>query len=317
MKRALLITITLLCVSSLVVAAPGWRVTKPPVVGPNTGPDNDPAAAQGQWFIPRQSPLPVAPNRIGTTVSTWEFHDDSVPQGGGWMGFKAIQSAGVLYYDRDSGAGYNTGADGVLDTFGIVIQVTNDCPAVNPRSAGGNLHQEQRLTHQQWTCNMRDVRVTAEFALDINNGFPINAANPPYVPVPAGGIVYQAVNHSELAWYCENNDPNANFWVPAWKLDDIDHDLSASVEMQFYVGNTGLLGLGLPLRTWLDGTGDKFYNRTVSLKISDWVSPHFGPGAPYDSTELELSNVSVFFVPEPAAVLLICVGAVGLLRRRR
>ena len=41
MKRVVMTSIALLLLSSLVVAAPGWRITRPPVVGPATGPDND------------------------------------------------------------------------------------------------------------------------------------------------------------------------------------------------------------------------------------------------------------------------------------
>jgi hypothetical protein len=319
MKRVLLTSVVVLVFSGMLLAAPGWQVTKPPVAGGlgggATGPDNDPFAVQGQWFIARQSPLPQPPNRIGQQVRTWEFYDDSIPQGGGFASFLAIKSGTVTYYDRDNGAGYGSGPDGILDTFGIQIIVTNDCPAASPRPPGGNLHAETWTSGPQWICNMKEVKVTAEFSIDINNGFPAGAANPPYVP--PGNIVYQAVNHDELAWYCENADPLANFWVPTWDLEDIGHDLSAGVEMQFYVGNAGILAPGMPLPNWLNATQDKFYNRTPSLKISDWVSPLFGPGAPYDNDILEFSNVSVFFVPEPVTLGLLLAGGVVLMRRRR
>lgn len=326
MRKVLLPTMCLLFVCSAAVAAPAYLITKPPVVGGNTGPDNDPPAVLGQWFIPRISPLPMPGNRIGTTVRPFEFYDNDNMirphqphgQGGGWASTGAIVSGAVYYYDQDAGAGYGSGADGILDTFGVDITVTNDLPGnAHPGLDGINWHYETLPARPLYDGPMKDVKVTAEFSIDINNGFPVNAPNPPYFP--PGNIVYQAVNHTQLAWYSNNADQQANFWVPTWDLADIPKGASATVEMQFYVGNAGLLAPGLPLRAWLDGGPDLFYNRTWSLKISDWVSPDFGPGAQYDQVNefFEISNVSVFFVPEPTCLLVLLAGAVAALRRRR
>jgi len=282
----------------------------------------------GQWFIPRTSPLPLPGMRIGTAVRPFEFYDnDNVVrphqpfgQGGGWASNAAIVSGALYYYDRDAGGGlgYGSGADGILDTFGVDITVTNDLPG-NPHPGVGsiNWHYETLSTRPMYDGPMVDVKVTAEFSIDINNGFPVGAPNPPYFP--PGNIVYQAVNHQELGWYSYNHDQQANFWVPTWDLSNIPKGASATVEMQFYVGNAGLLAPGLPLRAWLDGGPDLFYNRTWSLKISDWVSPDFGPGASYDQLNefFEMSNVSVFFVPEPTCLLLVLVGGAAVLRRRK
>ena len=331
MKRALLTTLALLFVSSVAVAGPAYQITKPPVVGGATGPDNDPAAQWGQWFIQRTAPLPPTGARIGTQVRPFEFYDNDnqvrphqpFGQGGGWMSIGAIQSGALYYYDLDAGGGYGSGADGILDTFGIDIIVTNDLPGnPHPGMDGINWHFETLPARPLYDGLMKDVKVTAEFSIDILNGFPVGAPNPPYFP-PGGagglGIVFQAVNHQELGWYSYHPDQQANFWVPTWDLGDIPKGASATVEMQFYVGNAGLLAVGLPLRNWLDAPRDKFYNRTWSLKISDWVSPDFGPGAQYDRVDefFEMSNVSVFFVPEPTALVLIFAGAAALLRRRR
>ena len=331
MKKILLTTLCLLFVCSAAVAGPAYLITKPPVVGGATGPDNDPMAAMGQWFIQRTCPLPPPGARVGTAVRPFEFYDNDnqvrphqpFGQGGGWASIGAIASGALYYYDRDNGAGYGSGGDGVLDTFGVDITVTNDLPGnAHPGVDSINWHYETLPARPLYDGPMIDVKVTAEFSVDINNVFPWGAPNPPYFPPgnPAGGgITYHAVNHQELGWYCYNQDPQANFWVPTWDLGNIPKGASATVEMQFYVGNAGLLGLGMPLRNWLDGGGDLFYNRTWSLKISDWVSPDFGPAAQYDRVDeyFEASNVGVFFIPEPTCLLLVLAGATAALRRRR
>lgn len=325
MSKVLLTTLCLLFVCSAAVAGPAYLITKPPVVGGLTGPDNDPLAAMGQWFIPRSSPLPPPGMRMGTTVRPFEFYDNDnqvrpgqpAGQGGGWASISAIVSGAVYYYDMDAGGGYGSGADGILDTFGVDITVTNDLPgSPHPGVDSINWHYETLPARPLYDGPMIDVKVTAEFSIDLNNGFPVGAPNPPYFP--PGNIVYHAVNHQELSWYSYNQDPQANFWVPTWDLGNIPKGASATVEMQFYVGN-GMLGPGLPLRAWLDGGPDLFYNRTWSLKISDWVSQDFGPGAMYDQVNefFEMSNVGVFFVPEPTCLLLVLAGGAAVLRRRR
>jgi len=329
MNRVWLAFAVLLLASGVVVAGPAYLISKPPVVGGLTGPDSDPAASQGLWFISRTSPLPQVPNRIGAQVRPFEFYDNDncvrphqpFGQGGGWASISAIKSGGIYYYDRDSGLGYGSGSDGIDDTFGVDIIVTNDLPGnPHPGLDGINWHYETLPARPLYDGPMMDVKVTAEFSVDINNGFPVGAPNPPYFPPGAvHGITFMAVNHDELGWYSYNPDVAANFWVPTWDLGNIPKGGMATVEMQFYVGNGGLLAPGSALDLWLTGGGDLFYNRTWSLKISDWVSGDFGPGAQYDRVDeyFEISNVGVFFVPEPASLLLICAGAVGLLRRRR
>ncbi len=67
-----------------------------------------------------------------------------------------------------------------------------------------------------------------------------------------------------------------------------------------------------------DPNADVLLNRTKSLKISRWIDTlGSDTGAAYPSPPQAGSDVSVFYVPEPATLSLLAIAAGALLRRRR
>ena len=104
-----------LVLPSLILSAPGFWITKPPVVpiggpGSDTGPPPDPNALDGQWF---RDAATGAEDYLET-----EFYDNEDGMGGGFAFTFAIQ--GVVTFLRFTGPG------GTIDQFNLMVTITND-----------------------------------------------------------------------------------------------------------------------------------------------------------------------------------------------
>lgn len=297
-------------IAPAVRAAPSLPVTKPPIlfgVPSWTGPAADPHAEQGQWFqdVATGAEAPL----------THEFYDNVTDPaaGGGPAGITAILGL-VNHVATDPASGHITG-------FGILATITNDAPALSPWAMGMNTHTEMLMLtslDEQYTGPLLDTKMTASFAMA------------PGLPPPEGQT-YQdiqpyivAANHDALAWFGwapgspEDYVPTGGFAVPTWDFGDILPGESATRQLEFTVDGGGLAEDD-PRYDVLLGSGDVLLNRTLSLKISDWLSPVTADdGTPYFDPYVLSSDVSVFHnVPEPATLALVALGGLAVLLRRR
>jgi len=268
-------------------AAPGLRITKPPVTGPLTGPNWDAAASNGQWFLDLST--------TNEEYRTHEFYDNVKGSGGGEKSFGAI--TGFV-----SNVGYNP--SGNITNFEIMATIFNDTGTeIAPWAAGSNSHYEvNNNTENSYMGIMKDVKLTADFAIsNWDPAFPTNWV-PPYYDTPIAYIV--ADNEDQLAWYCwnemeqEGGSNPGNYHVPTWDFGDIPLGQPATRVLKFTV---------IPemppadprfneiVDSYSNGS-DILLNRTTSLKISDWIETiSADPGAPYPEPPTNSSDVSVFF----------------------
>ena len=293
-------------------AAPSLLITKPPVTpmpsytgpgAPPMPPPGDPDAVYGQWFVDKASGN-VYTNR------THEFYDNVFPGwGGGLAGCGAINGFVVNLQWNGPGSSING--------FDIIATITNDIPSLDPWLDGTNSHHEGRAftstEDQLMEGTLLDVKLVAEFSVDSSLPYyPPNWVPPYYNPFQ---VNIEAVNHDELAWYCWTDDPQApdpnsgNFFVPTWDFGNIPQGGFASRTLNFQVPG------GLPpadsrydviTNSFFSGA-DILLNRTISLKVSDWVENLFtDTGIPYPDHPNGGSDVSVFHtIPEPGYLLFI------------
>lgn len=300
--------VCVLLVAALTVpawAAPGLLVTKPPVqpVPSYTGPPQDPHAIQGQWFKDLSTGEEHA--------RPYEFYDNLEGHGGGFKQSLAIEGyVQNLVYD----------ATGNITSFGVRATITNDMPGSGQweEAQPGNLHGECRTTAEQYQGPMWQVKLTTEFADDGTQGnLPTGG---PYLPEQN---IY-AIDYDQMAWYCWTPDPSApqpagNYWVPTYDFGNILPGGSATRNLGFGLYAPEAPGTAL-YQFLMDSEAqnwDVFMNRTTSLKISQYVDNFFAdPGTPYPAPP-HSSDVSVFFVPEPASLVVMALGGLMLWRRRR
>jgi hypothetical protein len=297
------VLMTVLLIASGADAAPGLRITRPPVVGPpNTGPLVDPPSTRGQWFWDLHT------NQ--EQYRQFEFYDNVIDYGGGWRSWLAIEGY-IIFLNYD--------ALGNITDFYMQVTIWNDMPGYTPWEPGSNSHSEYRpffgLEEQEWQETMLDVKWAASFA-DNWTVYDFPLSGPPYFPAPVplnwiGSIEsnicatpwdMESGGYDQLAWYCWTPSPTepspGQYMVPTWDFGDIPPGGSSTRVIHFYlrmpVGPRDLLF------TWLTEMYQKQYdvllNRTTSLKISqyfDLLYPDFG--VPYPVPPESGSDCSVFF----------------------
>jgi hypothetical protein len=314
MRRTLILTCALVLlglVAQTAMAAPSLPITSPPVVNNGwTGPIQDPAAVQGQWFKNLSGQEESRPN---------EFYDNVLGNGGGTASFGAIKGL-VTSVTTDQQTGN-------ILSFKITASITNDTPALPPFNFGGtNSHGEQLLTNQQYVGTLFAAKLTTEFAISGLNNLPAAWVGPyrqgeaGLYPPPAYIV---AENYDELGWYCwtpgntVNLVPYGSYFVPTYDFGDIAVGQTVSRELPF-----GTTGVGIPvgdnrfyriMESYNFGY-DIFLNRTTDLKIGDWLDTlDLDTGQPFWSQNeyvLRGGNVSVFHdVPEPGTFVLLAVAA--------
>ncbi len=268
-------------------AAPSLRVTKLPV-GPHpsyTGPTNDPHAVKGQWFRSLTT--------SNTTYRSCEFYDNTANNGGGYMGHLSI-----------SGRVFNVNQFppnvGPILGFEIDATIINDTPGTGTWMPGTNTHDEVLFTANQQTGTLRQVMLTADFAISSLDNLP-SSFDPPYRRNQTLPLIL-AVNHDHEAWYCWNQDQpqylqQGNYYVPTWSLGDIPTGTSVTIRLTFSipVGLNPSDPRGQAILDSRDNGTDILANRTLSLKIGSWLND-FGTddGSAYPENSLGSGFVSVF-----------------------
>ena len=148
-----------------------------------------------------------------------------------------------------------------------------------------------------------------------------------------------ATNEDCGGWYCwtpgrpldvHPSESNGGYYVPSWDFGNIALGFSSTRVLTFSVDGAGLVP-GEQRYTAImnsynadpradpnDPNSDILLNRTKSLKISKWIDMvALDNGSPYPTPPNGSSNASVFYLPEPATLSLLVLGAGALLRRRR
>jgi hypothetical protein len=223
-------------------------------------------------------------------------------------------------------------ATGNISAFTIDATVTNDLFFPEAGNPGSNAHNEFVTSPVPYAGPMVKTKICAEFA--ISGALPTQWVNPYFddisatIPGIANPYYIQATNQNQDAWYCWTPGvtppigPAGNYYVPAWDLGFIPVGGSATVQMQFVI--TSLAGMS-PLDPRFNilvnssqNMLDVLWNRSESLKISEWIDgidiDPIGTGIARPMTK---SNASVFFIPEPTTMLLLGIGSLAIVRRRR
>lgn len=303
MSGSMMVTGTLLGMSlaSPVLASPSLPITKPPVQSTAllTGPNVDPAAVQGQWFVDEAT-------RSVQSVRSHEFYDNLYGNGGSQLHSTGAILAWCDNITRDTGTNAVTG-------FSLSVTIINDTmlPASGSWLDGSNSHGETLSTTASYHGTMYGTRLAIEFATADAVTVPAGWLSPYQAPTQ----VIQAVNEDALAWYCYNG--SGNYYVPTWDFGDIAPGQAVTRTLAFVTPN------GLPesvVDTFLASGPDILMNRTSSLKISNWVEGLVrDDGTAYPSLSGALSsNSSVFHnIPEPASLSLLSLTALAMLKRRR
>jgi hypothetical protein len=153
---------------------------------------------------------------------------------------------------------------------------------------------------------MRNAALIAEFADDGNSG------NGRYANIYGYGM-------DAFAWWGPAND----YIIPMWYLGDIPAGESATKRVRFYTYTNIPYGsdLNMLLRDSLANNTDIFLNRDTSVGISNYADDLAADlGGAFPVPPQLSSNVSVVFVPEPAAMSVLgflVVPGLALLRRKR
>jgi len=271
-------------------AAPSLSITKGPV-GPfnNTGPNTDPTATSGQWFL----------NASGEEeFRTHEFHDNVTDHGGD---DPHVIDGRVI--------SLTTNAANHITAFTIDATIENNTPrCYGQESDSSNSHNELRPAEtDRYIGTLLDTRLTVEFAIAEAGLLPQAFTGPYQNPWPPSFII--AENEDQLAWYCWNEqdppqgDEPGNYYVPTWDFGDIAINQRVTKTLNFKVNPpmdptdpryAAIYG------AYEDGK-DMFINRTTSLKISTWIDGigiDFGDTYPDDV--FRSSDVSVFHnIEEP------------------
>jgi len=301
-------------------AAPAADIRKPPVtskIGFNTqtGPTGvDPGAAEGQWFKDRELEV--------YHVRSHEFYDNKLGFGGSNMSTLAIEGyAENIVFNTQTGA---------ITSFDIRATITNDLPGEPELAAlGENAHGEQVCDQDpQWLTErfvMEHVKLTVEFAIDAAEQAALLPSGGPYY---APETIIRSMNHEQLAWYCWadvwEQDPAGDFQVPTFEFGNIAPGESATRVLQFTVDGDGLEVGSDAYNVLVESEGqetDILFNRTTSLKVSQWVDKlATDTGDAYPLGALNSSDVSVFFnpavVPEPGTLAMLILSGICILRWR-
>ncbi len=294
LKTRFLILACVLSTVGIILAAPSLPVTKVPVT-PNTsftGPTNDAHAVMGQWFT----------NIVTSKLEyrTHEFYDNTSGSGGGSSGHLAIYGYVTnIVYDETSPLDPHR-----ISSFYVVTTICNDTPATNEWSSGTNSHNEALSTSAQYTNTLRRVILTADFAIYGQNMENFDGFGYPYRN-SFGSTYIKTTGHDYEGWYCWNpNDPSheihGNFSVPGWDFGDIAPEQTSTKWLHFVVcdpyGGVGASFIGSDdprYKAIVSSTNgsDIFINRSLSLKISEWISD---PALDEGDGAATNSNVSVF-----------------------
>ncbi|MBU1909530.1 MAG: hypothetical protein KJ726_05755 [Verrucomicrobia bacterium] len=275
----LALLITLVCAGTA-LAAPSLPITKPPVtISPTnalTGPEADPASAQGQWFM----------DNAGTeSVRSHEFYDDV---SGVSMGIAAITGyVNSITYDSASN----------IVAFSILATIWNDTSAGEVSTFGLNSHGEQlNFAGQVYVGTLFEAKLTASFAITAITNVPASWVSPYSEVLPY--IV--ATNEDQAAWYCWNtndqtggHDTPGDYFVPTWDFGDIAIGQSGIRTLDFIVPGSGLDPIDsryAALEQSFTNKSDVLFNRSLSLKISQWIDSI----AADTGEEYAGSDVSVF-----------------------
>jgi len=292
LERLAAACIACLAATASAPAAPSFFILSPPVVASgntNTGPPGiDPTSQFGQHIFSFAKQADEA--------LSFEFYDNIATDGGGTANAAAIQGQVV---------NLSTNVTGDIIAFDVQAAIVNDTSPLttNNWQFAANSHGESlsnpppQSTWDAYAGDMKDTWLTAEFA--IQAGLPPPNSNPPFDDL--GGLLPRiiALNHDGLAWYCFSNTQGA-YHVPAWHFGDIPLPGTAARLMQFAVQPP--MGISDPRYAVLmqaAGSGDDiFANRTMSLKVSQWLDMvTIDNGAAYPVPPNLSSDVSVFHDP--------------------
>ncbi len=302
------------------IASPGVDIRNPDIDPGNTGPTIDPHAAQGQWFNTVNDP------NTGF-YRPYEFYDNLYGSGGGFKSTDAIY--GKVTSITYAGEGDRPNILG----FSITATITNDLPGDGNWRLGSNSHTEANATVSRPEENMKDTILTGSFAIrdlmTLPSDFGLKT-----MPYRQRLPYFIATDEDWGGWYCwtpgsDPNSPDGGYYVPSWDFGDIAPGASSTRVLTFVVDGDGLGAKDFRYQDIEESyaadpnEGDIFLNRTTSLKISDWIDNLFldeGTAYPTDTPLLDPeknSNVSVFYIPEPATLSLLAIAGAALLRRRR
>ncbi|AQQ72270.1 hypothetical protein SMSP2_02652 [Limihaloglobus sulfuriphilus] len=299
MRRIMLVVLAVS--AACVIAAPSLQISKPPVVPFESwsGPEGDPHSVQGQWF----QDISSGAEEFGTH----EFYDNLSGSGGGFAIHRSISSIVAQTYT-------NSGGD--LVRFDMSITVRNDTPGGGTGWAdGANSHNESLSTQTMYSGTLYDTRVAVEFAFEpVSLGNWLDAGGEGGSPYFDVEIPLIAVEPDKLGWYCwsPQNEPGIQpygaYIVPVYDFGDIPQGEQVSRIISFEIGYP--LSPDHPLSVLLESGSDLLFNRSSSLKISNWgaeLKNDYGFAYPYEDPQIPgmSSNVSVFHnVPEPSGLLL-------------
>jgi hypothetical protein len=203
------------------------------------------------------------------------------------------------------------------------VNVTNNAPVSGEWRPGMNAHMEYLDTDQQYTGTLFGSILAIEFAIS-------DISNTPEDFVPPFGVgqlpFIIAENDDYLAWYSYTPGnplelPEGGYYVPSYYFGDVLPGETVQRDLSFAFYGSGItrsdaryaLLEGSMANGW-----DLLSNRSSSLKINDWVSK-----LSQDEGNLMLtgSNTSLFHnaepVPEPMSIILITLGVIGIIMRRR
>jgi hypothetical protein len=327
-RHAVLSASALALLSGSAFASPALDIRVPPVISNfPSGPSFDPSSAQGQWFLPISGANPE--------VRTHELYDNIAGDGGGPNNYLAIRGRVINFLP---------GPAGTIGGYVIRASITNNTPSIQgPWAPGRNLHQENLFTGQPYVGTMYSVKLTTHWADDgILGNFQSGGPNltSPGTPLPTGEANTYAVNYDQLGWYSwapgspntqpaptGPGQPNGDFQVPTFDFGDIQVGQTVTRDLQFNFYNPVNLS---QINTDIVNAPDIFINRSRDLKIGAYFQADpvlnfiTDPGTAYPfgglpgSAVAVYGNVSVFFnVPTPGAGVLVGLGGVLALRRRR
>jgi len=209
------------------------------------------------------------------------------------------------------------------ELFPLQATITYDMPALWPWPSGSNTHGET-LTERCQANVVAPPTLTANFAISSVSNLPAAFTGPYVQQFPQ--IV--ATNENSLGWYCwspgdaPDGQSDGGYYVPAWN-DFVFNGTSWVDTLEFTVVGAGLLptdprGVAI-LASYDNGLSDEdiFTSQSSALKISNWQSSlNLDPGVLYETGQ-DLSDVSVFLVPEPTTLTLLGLAGLALLWRRR